>query len=111
MNIAGLRIRITIQRNDTVTDEYGNHKSMWTDCFTCWATPSGSSSGSENEETGHTVEAESLDFTVRYCSETAVVTAKGYRIVLGDRIYNITHVDDMGFRHNSRKFQTMRVER
>ena len=46
-----------------------------------------------------------MDLTVRYCSETAAVTAKGYRILLGDRIYNITHVDDMGFRKNSLKFK------
>ena len=27
MNIAGLRVRITIQKNETVVDKYGNHKS------------------------------------------------------------------------------------
>ena len=34
MNIAGLRVRITIQKNTTVTDKYGNHKSVWQDYFT-----------------------------------------------------------------------------
>ena len=34
MNIAGLRVRITIQRNDTDTDKYGNQKSVWQDYFT-----------------------------------------------------------------------------
>ena len=62
MNIAGLNVRIMIQKNETVTDRIGNHKSVWTDYL--------------------------------------------YRILLGDRIYNITHVDDMGFRKNSRKFMT-----
>ena len=38
MNIAGLRVRITIQKNETATDQYGNHKSVWQDYFTCWAT-------------------------------------------------------------------------
>ena len=52
-----------------------------------------------------------MDFTVRYCSETAAITAKGYRILLGDRIYNITHVDDMGFRKNSLKFKAELEER
>ncbi|MBO5570904.1 MAG: phage head closure protein, partial [Clostridia bacterium] len=40
MNIAGMRIRITIQKNATVVDKYGNHKSAWTDYFTCWASAS-----------------------------------------------------------------------
>lgn len=105
MNIAGLNVRIMIQKNVTVTDRIGNHKSVWTDYFSCWATAS-DQSGDESEEASQTREADRMDFTVRYCSETAAVTAKGYRILLGDRIYNIIHVDDMGFRKNSRKFQT-----
>ena len=105
MNIAGLNVRIMIQKNVTVTDRIGNHKCVWTDYFSCWATAS-DQSGDESEEASQTREADRMDFTVRYCSETAAVTAKGYRILLGDRIYNIIHVDDMGFRKNSRKFQT-----
>ena len=105
MNIAGLNVRIMIQKNVTVTDRIGNHISVWTDYFSCWATAS-DQSGDESEEASQTREADRMDFTVRYCSETAAVTAKGYRILLGDRIYNIIHVDDMGFRKNSRKFQT-----
>ena len=105
MNIAGLNVRIMIQKNVTVTDRIGNHKSVWTDYFSCWATAS-DQSGDESEEASQTREADRMDFTVRYCSETAAVTAKGYRILLGDRMYNIIHVDDMGFRKNSRKFQT-----
>lgn len=112
MNIGALRVRITIQRNETVVDQYGNHKSAWTDYFTCWATAvtSGVSSG-EVESAGHTVENDRLDFTVRYSSETAVVDSKHYRILLGDRIYNILSIDEMGFKHNSRKFHAELTER
>ena len=110
MNISGLRVRITIQKNETVVDKYGNHKSAWTDYLTCWATPS-TQTGSEAEEAAHTVEEDRLDFTVRWSSETAAVTAKGYRILLGDRIYNIVHVDDMGFKKHSRKFHAELTER
>ena len=112
MNISGLRVRITIQRNETVTDRYGNHKSTWTDFFTCWATAVTSGlSSSEQETAGHTVEADRLDFTVRYSSETAAVNSKQYRILLGDRIYNILSIDEMGFRRNSRKIHTELSER
>ena len=112
MNIAGLRVRITIQKNETVTDQYGNHKSVWQDYFTCWATAVTSGlSSSEDEAAGHTVEADRLDMTVRWSSETAAVDSKGYRILLGDRIYNILSIDEMGFRHNSRKLHTELSER
>ncbi len=112
MNIAGLRVRITIQQNTTVTDQYGNHSSAWMDYFTCWATAV--SSGKSAEETEHaatTQEADRLDFTVRYSSETAAVNSKHHRIMLDGRIYNILSIDEMGFRHNSRKFHTILVER
>ena len=112
MNIAGLRVRITIQKNNTVTDKYGNHKSVWLDYFTCWATAVTSGlSSSEDETTGHTVEADRLDMTVRYSSETAAVNSKQYRVLLGGRIYNILSIDEMGFKHNSRKFHTELTER
>ena len=112
MNIAGLRVRITIQKNETVVDRYGNHKSAWADYFACWATAVTSGlSTSEEEAAGHTVEADRLDITVRYSSETAAVNSKQYRVLLGGRIYNILSIDEMGFRHNSRKLHTELSER
>ena len=112
MNIAGLRVRITIQKNETVVDRYGNHTSSWTDFFSCWATAVTSGlSASEEESAGHTVEADRLDITVRWSSETAAVNSRQYRILLGERVYNILSIDEMGFRHNSRKFHTELSER
>ena len=112
MNIAGLRVRITIQKNGTIVDKYGNHKSAWVDYFKCWATAVTSGlSSSEEEAASHTVEADRLDFTVRYSSETAAVNSKQYRILLGSRIYNIQSIDEMGFKHNSRKIHTELSER
>ena len=112
MNIAGLRVRITIQKNTTAVDRIGNHTSVWTDYFSCWATavPSGLST-KEEESAGHTVEADRLDLTVRWSSETAVVNSKQFRVLLDDRIYNILSIDEMGFRHSSRKFHTELSER
>lgn len=112
MNIAGLRVRITIQKNETVVDKYGNHKSEWTDYFSCWATATKSGkSAEETEHAGTTQKADRLDITVRHSSETAAVNSKQYRILLLGRTYNIISIDDMGFRHNSRKFYTELVER
>ena len=112
MNIAGLRVRITIQKNTTVTDQYGNHTSAWTDYFSCWATAvSSGKSAEETQEAGHTEEADRLDVTVRWSSETAAVNSKQYRVLLNGRIYNILGIDDMGFRHNSRKLFCQLTER
>ena len=112
MDIAGLRVRIIIQRNGTVTDRYGNHTSAWTDYFSCWATATMSGkSADETQEAGHTEEAGRLDITVRWSSETAAVNSKQYRILLDGGIYDILGIDDMGFRHNSRKFFCRLTER
>ena len=112
MNISGLRVRITIQKNETVVDKYGNHKSIWTDFFTCWASAVTSGlSASEKESAGHTTEADKLDITVRYSTETAAINSKQYRVLLAGRIYNILSIDEMGFKHNSRKLRTQLTER
>ena len=37
MKVTGFRVRITIQKNVTETDRYGNHKSVWADHFSCWS--------------------------------------------------------------------------
>lgn len=110
MNIARLNTRITIQKSVTRVDKAKNHTSSWKDYFTCWATAS-TGSQDKSEEAAHTVEEERLDFTVRYSSETAAVTPKGYRISFKNRIYDITGVDDMGFLHNSIKYHTTLKER
>ncbi len=112
MNIAGLRVRITIQKNETVADRYGNHKSVWSDYFSCWATTVRSGrSAEETREAGYTQEADRLELTVRWSSETSAVNSKQYRVLLGDRIYNIVSIDDMGFKHNSRKLFCQLMER
>lgn len=112
MDIAGLRTRVTIQKNETVVDRYKNHTSAWTDYFTCWATATMSGkSAEETHNAGYTQETDRLDITVRWSSETAAVNAKEYRIVVDGRFYDIIGIDEMGFRHNSRKFICKLTER
>ena len=112
MNIAALRVRITIQKNETVVDENANHTSAWTDYFSCWATAvAGGKSAEETNEAATTQEADRLDFTIRYSSETSVIDTKHYRVKLGDRIYNILGIDDMGFHRTCRKLNTILVAR
>ena len=112
MNISGLRVRITIQKNETVVDKYVYHKSAWTDFFSCWASAVTSGlSASEKESAGHTTEADKLDITVRYSTETAAINSKQYRVLLAGRIYNILSIYEIGFKHNRRKLQTELTDR
>ena len=112
MDIAGLNTRITIQKNETHVDQYKNHTSVWADFFSCWATcVTSGRSAEESKEAGYTQEADRLVITVRWCSQTAAVNSKEYRILIGSRIYDITGIDEMGFRKNSRKFHTVLAQR
>lgn len=110
MHIAGMRVRITLQKNESKTDVYGNHSNVWTPYYSCWATAS-SQMGQEQEAAATANEEDRMGFTVRYSSETAAVVSTKFRIVLKDRIYDIDHVDDMGFRKNSLKFHAHLVKR
>ena len=105
MNISRLNVRITFQKSVVIEDEIGNQISTYEDFFSCAATTS-TKTGSEDFSSDQTVVTEKLSFTVRYSSETAQITSDGFRIKLGNRIYNILSVDDMAFKHNSIKFHT-----
>ena len=110
MNIGAMNVRIKIQKNIVTSDAIGNHLNAWEDYFSCWATASGQS-GDEGLTAGQTVDTDKLDFTVRYSSETAAVSPGTHRIIMGDRIYNIDHVDDMAFKNNSLKFHASLARR
>lgn len=108
MNIIGLSVRIAFQKSGVITDKYGNHKNSWTDYFTCWAT-AGPFSGKES--TGSVInQEETICFTVRWCKELETVDSTRLRIICRDKIYNIQHVNPMGFKNKSIKF-TCSLER
>ena len=112
MDVAALRSKVTFQKNETVTDKYGNHKNAWTDYYTCFATIGGEGMASSKEEqvAGTTVEEASMTVTVRYCSKAAAITSTGFRVMFMGEIYNIENIDHMNFRKKSIKF-TCRKER
>ena len=110
MNIALMNLRITFQQNTVVTDAIGNHKNVWVDCFSCYATIS-SENGAETETAGQTIPQASGAFTVRYCKQTASITTDGYRIRCGDDLYNITSIDHQNNKRKSLKFWVQKVRR
>ena len=112
MDVAALRSKVTFQKNETVTDKYGNHKNTWTDYFTCFATIAGEGMASSREEqiAGTTVEEASMTVSVRYCRKAAAIDSTHYRVVFMGELYNIENIDHMNFRKKSLKF-TCRKER
>lgn len=110
MDIGLLNLRIQIQKNAVMSDAIGNRKNTWTDYFSCYATIGGES-GTEVYRAGETLESADLTFTVRYSSETAVVTPSGYRIVYGGELYNIIAVDHQNNKRKSLKFRCSKVRR
>ena len=110
MNVALMNLRITFQQNTVVTDAIGNHKNIWADYFSCYATV-GSENGAEIETAGQTIPQASGAFTVRYCKQTAAITPDGYRIRCGDDLYNITSIDHQNNKRKSLKFWVQKVRR
>ena len=109
MNIAAMRVKVTFQKNEVVSDKYGNRKNIWTDYFSCYATAGAnnamSGTGTGSESSGVVIRSEeSLAFTCRWCAALAAVTSTGYRILCEGKTYNIIYVNPMGFKHNSIKF-------
>lgn len=103
-----MNLRITFQQNIVVTDAIGNHKNIWADCFSCYATIS-SENGVETETAGQTIPQASGAFTVRYCKQTASITTDGYRIRCGDDLYNITSIDHQNNKRKSLKLWVQKV--
>ena len=112
MEVAALRSKIMIQKNETITDQYGNHKNIWTNYYCCFGTIGGEGLASSREEqvAGTTVEDFSMTVTVRYCAKAVAIDSTHYRVVFMGEIYNIVNVDHMNFKKKSLKF-TCRKER
>lgn len=110
MDIAAMNVRVTFQKNEVVTDKYGNHKNTWTDYFSCYATIGGET-GQEQAVVGETVENTDMNVTVRYCKETAAVTSTKYRILFMDEIYDILAVDHLNYKKHGLKFKCRKVRR
>ena len=110
MDIAAMNVRVAIQKNEAITDKYGNHKNAWTDYFSCYATISGET-GQEQAIVGETVENTDMNVTVRYCRETAAVTSTKCRLVFMGEVYDILAVDHLNFKRHGLKFRCRKVRR
>ena len=110
MDIALLNKKVTIQANELVTDEIGNHSNAWSDYYTCQATISGEG-GDEERDAGEIVDKVNLAVTVRWCAKTKAVTSTGYRIVIDGELYDIIGIDHFSYTNKAIKFKCTKVRR
>ena len=102
MNIALMNVRIEIQKNAVSTDRYGNHKNVWEPYLSCYATVSGETP-SEETEAGLVIDDSRVDFTIRWCAASSIVSSTGYRVLYRDEIYNILGVNHMNCKNRAVK--------
>lgn len=110
MDIAAMNVRVMIQKNEVITDQYGNHKNIWTDYYSCFATISGET-GQEQAIVGETAEYTDMNVTVRYCMQTAAVISTQFRILFDGQIYDILAVDHLNYKKHGLKFRCRKVRR
>ena len=113
MDVDALRSKIMFQKNETITDKYGNHKNGWVNYYCCFGTIGGEglASSKEVQVAGTTVEDFSMTVTVRYCKKVAAITSTGYRVLFEDEIYNIVNIDHLNFRKRAIKFMCSKERR
>lgn len=95
MRISRLSEKITIQKNETVVDQYGNHLNTWTDYYSCHAYAS--TYKADEKEDQITDQEEKIVFSVRYCIKLRDMTSTKYRVVFNGTVYNIRSIDQMNF--------------
>ena len=110
MKIELLNVRIFITKNDVVVDDIGNHKNIWSEYYTCYATVSGEA-GKEQTDAGMVVDDSKIDFTIRWCRLADAITSTGYRVQFNGELYDITAVNHQNYKRKSIKLSCQKVRR
>ena len=110
MKIELLNVRIHISKNAVTVDAIGNHKNEWQPYYTCYATVS-AEGGKEMTDVGMVVDDSTIDFTIRWCTQSAAITSTGYRVQFQDELYDVLSVDHMNFKRKGIKLHCRKVRR
>ena len=110
MKIELLNVRIYISKNTVVADSIGNHKNEWQPYYTCYATVS-AEGGKEMTDAGMVVDDSTIDFTIRWCAQSAAITSTGYRVQFQAELYDVLSVDHMNFKRKGIKLHCRKVRR
>ena len=108
MKIARLNERITVQRNETVTDRYGNHKAVWTEWFSCFAY---ADTYAKDESDGvMTVDERVITIEIRYCAALSEITSTKCRVLFRGVPYDVVSVDMMNYLKRSIRLKCRKVK-
>ena len=110
MNIALLNERIRIEKNSVEVDNIGNHKSVWSPYYSCYATISGESPF-EQTNSGAVWDESKVDFTIRFSKEVVALSSLDFRVIFRDSIYEIEGIDHMNYKKKSIKLHCKRCDR
>lgn len=110
MNIELLNVRIFITKNEVVTDAIGNHKNVWKEYYTCYATVS-AEAGKEETSAGLVVDNSKVDFTIRWCGKAAEIVSDKFRVEFNGELYNILAVNHMNYRKKCIKLSCEKARR
>lgn len=108
MEVSLLNVKIQIQQNEIEVDEIGNHKNIWKEYYSCFATVSGEG-GSEKSVAGLIVEDSDISFTIRYCKAVEKLDTTKHRVVFMGEPYNIVAIDHMNFKKKCIKLKCEKV--
>ena len=110
MHVELLNVRIFLFQNTIEADAIGNHRNVWKEYYTCYATVS-AEAGSQMTEAGLVVDDSHLDFTVRWCGKTKAITSTGFRLSFQNEYYDIIGVDHMSYKRKAIKLKCKKVSR
>lgn len=107
MIISLLNEKISIEKREVILDEIGNHKSIWSKFYKCYATISGESPSEESMESG-ILDTSKIDFTIRYCKKVSKIISTEYRVKFKENTYDIIGIDHMNYKKKSIKLRCKR---
>lgn len=108
MKISKLNEWIIIQRNEVETDQYGNHKAVWKEWFSCFAY---ADTYAKDESAGVTTDEEGVvTFELRYCRTLSSISSTKCRVLFRDVAYNVESVDMMNYGKRSIRLKCRRIK-
>jgi SPP1 family predicted phage head-tail adaptor len=96
--LGSMREKIVIQKKIVTTDEIGQKADVWTDFHTCRAYVNGLS-GTEYFEAMRVNAENTVVFTVRFDRKISDIDPINYRILWGEKAYNLDNIDNVMYRN------------
>lgn len=107
MRVSRLNHRVTIQCYAEYEDDRGISREGWVDLKTVWCSMN-NLYGKEYWEAKQYSAENTIEFVIRYnaCKELSV---NGYRLKQGNRLFNITSIDNVQYKNEMLKIKAIEV--